>query len=332
MRKNTQKVVAVRLRSLTKVWIGADPTESDEAVVIILNMYDAEPTGVRSTAVEHLREVAAGDRFEFGENWSRFLSAIDDDRILQAELSLSTMLGFPLAGKSFIDVGSGSGLFSLVARRLGARVRSFDYDAKSVACTQELKRRYFADDSSWTVEQGSALDPNYLASLGKFDVVYSWGVLHHTGAMWQALENVVGLVAEGGTLFIAIYNDQGKFSRRWMRLKKFYNGAPKPLKLLCVLGSCAVLWWRPMVKDLVRLRPFESWRRAGGARGMSAWWDAVDWVGGYPFEVAKPEEIFDFYHKRGFVLERLRTEGGSLGCNEFVFTKSDRENSRRSSG
>lgn len=300
--------------------------------VIILDMYDADPASVRSTAVEHIREVAAGDRFEFGENWSRFLTVIDDDRIRQAERSLSAMLGLPLAGKSFIDVGSGSGLFSLAARRLGARVHSFDYDAKSVACTRELRRRYFNDDPSWTVEQASALDSNYLSSLGKFDVVYSWGVLHHTGAMWQALENVAALVAEGGTLFIAIYNDQGKFSRRWTRVKKFYNRSSKPIKHLCVLAVCVVSWWRPWLKDFLRLRPFESWRNAGRARGMSAWRDVVDWVGGYPFEVAKPEEIFDLYHSRGFVLERLRTEGGDLGCNEFVFTKPVRADGAGSPG
>jgi 2-polyprenyl-6-hydroxyphenyl methylase/3-demethylubiquinone-9 3-methyltransferase len=285
-------------------------------------MYEAEPTAVRSTAVEHLREVAAGDRFEFGENWSRFLAVIDDDRIREAERSLSAMLGFPLLGKSFVDVGSGSGLFSLAARRLGARVHSFDYDTKSVACTQELRRRYSTDDPTWTVEQASALDRNYMSSLGTFDVVYSWGVLHHTGSMWAALENTAGLVAEGGTLFIAIYNDQGKFSRRWTRLKRFYNRSSKPVRRLCVLGACVVMWWRRWLKDLLRLRPFESWKQAGRARGMSAWWDVIDWVGGYPFEVAKPEEIFDFFHTRGFTLERLRTEGASSGCNEFVFTKS----------
>src|SRR3712207_6062570 len=165
------------------------------------------------------QEVQQGDRFKFGENWQRFLLVLNDERIAEAEKSLKQMLEVEdLQGKSFLDIGSGSGLFSLAARRLGAKVRSFDYDPQSVACTQELKRRYFADDLNWTIEQGSVLDVDYVKSLGQFDIVYSWGVLHHTGAMWQALENASLPVADGGYLFIAIYNDQGGKSRQWLNV------------------------------------------------------------------------------------------------------------------
>src|SRR6476659_5078401 len=130
-------------------------------------------------------EIARGERFEFGQNWSQFLASVDDERIQQAEKSLRDMLEIDsLEGKTFLDIGSGSGLFSLAARRLGARVHSFDFDSTSFACTQELRNRYFPNDVNWRVEQGSALDADYLAPLGKFDVVYSWGVLHHTGEMW----------------------------------------------------------------------------------------------------------------------------------------------------
>src|SRR5438270_7636215 len=121
-------------------------------------------------------------RFQFGKNWSRFLEVLDDERIAEAERSLVEMLEVrDLRGRSFLDVGSGSGLFSLAAKRLGAtRVHSFDFDPNSVACTSELKRRFFAKDPNWTIEQGSVLDKPYLTSLGTFDIVYSWGVLHHT--------------------------------------------------------------------------------------------------------------------------------------------------------
>jgi 2-polyprenyl-6-hydroxyphenyl methylase/3-demethylubiquinone-9 3-methyltransferase len=54
---------------------------------------------------------------------------------------------------------------------------------------------------------------------------------------------------------------------------------------------------------------------------MSIYRDVVDWIGGFPFETAKPETIFRFYRDRGFVLEELTTCGSRHGCNEFVFRK-----------
>lgn len=266
----------------------------------------------------------SADRFAFGANWAKFLDRLDDERIATAAASLTEAMGDEsLDGCDFVDIGSGSGLFSLVARQLGARVTSFDYDTESVACTAELRRRYFPADPDWRVEQGSALDDTYIDSLGDFDAVLSWGVLHHTGDMWHALANAARLVRPGGLLYIAIYNDQGRPSRRWTSVKKFYNRVPpvvQPAVAACFLPR---LWAGPLLRDAVRGKPFQSWRDYRHERGMSPWIDVVDWVGGYPFQVAKPEQIFEFYDKRGFSLRWLRTVGGGLGCNEFVFVRKD---------
>jgi 2-polyprenyl-3-methyl-5-hydroxy-6-metoxy-1,4-benzoquinol methylase len=272
-------------------------------------------------------DVKRGERFEFGKNWSRFLHVLDDDRVAQAEKSLQEMLETGrLDGQSFLDIGSGSGLFSLAARRLGAKVHSFDYDPQSVACTAELKQRYFPNDPDWFVEQGSALDRTYLTSLGKHDIVYSWGVLHHTGAMWEALDNVAQAVKASGKLCVAIYNDQGGWSRRWRKIKKVYNLLPGPLKtpyVLAVMMPRELMFLSIAVAKFSLVEYIKSWTEYSrySLRGMSRWHDMVDWVGGYPFEVAKPEEIFDFYRKRTFTLRRLRTSGCGVGCNEFLFEK-----------
>lgn len=271
----------------------------------------------------HRDEVASGDRFKFGENWTRFLTLLNEERISIAESSLKSMLGVErLDGLSFVDIGSGSGLFSLAAKRLGARVLSVDFDPQSVACAVELKRRYFPGEEEWVIVEGSVLDTAFLNSLGQFDIVYSWGVLHHTGAMWNALDNVVPLVSPGGKLFIAIYNDQGYISRRWLKLKKMYcSGAPGRVlvKALCIPYFVIP----PLLLDIVKLRnPMKLYQDYKRERGMSKMYDWLDWLGGYPFEVAKPEEIFDFYCQRGFLMERLTTCGGGLGCNQFVFQRS----------
>lgn len=262
-------------------------------------------------------------RFDFGKNWQNFLGSVDERRIQEAVAGLQRLLKCDsLTGKNFLDIGCGSGLMSLAALRLGAKVHSFDYSQASVDCALELRDRFVPEQASWTIERGDALDPSYLRQLGSFDIVYSWGVLHHTGDMWTALANVEPLVAKQGQLFIAIYNDQGRVSERWSFLKRQFNRVPDWVKLLMVLGTIAHFWTMTVLLDTVkRGDPLLSWRNHYRQRGMSAWYDAVDWIGGYPFEVAKPEAIFEFYRDRGFILQGLKTCGGSIACNEFVFRR-----------
>ncbi len=279
----------------------------------------------QTTAQQHAEEIATGERFGFGENWSNFLSLLNEERILRAEESLKEMLEVEnLQGKTFLDIGSGSGLFSLAAYRLGAKVHSFDFDTNSFGCTSELKRRYCTKDENWKVEQGSVLDKNYVSALGKFDIVYSWGVLHHTGEMWQAIENATIPCKLGGKTFIAIYNDTGNQVDRWKTIKKTYNKLPsllqKPFAALVMLPEEIKFF----LSETVSLKPmnyFRSWTHYTGNRGMNRWYDIVDWVGGYPYEVASPEEMFEFYKAKGFRLTKMKTKSVGLGCNEFVFEK-----------
>ncbi len=263
-------------------------------------------------------------RFGFGKNWSNFLKGLNESRINEAVESLKKYLRVEtLVGKTFLDVGSGSGLFSLAAHRLGASVKSFDYDQDSVACTKHLRDMY-APNSSWEVFQGSILDVDQLKKLGHFDIVYSWGVLHHTGDMYSAFENAQSLVSETGTLFISIYNDQGGASRRWTWIKKKYNESGWVVRKLLEIYTLFRQWMITFAKDFLSTgNPFKSWQNyQNNNRGMSAYYDLIDWVGGYPFEVAKPEEVFSFFQDKGFKLTYLKTCAGGLGCNEFVFVKS----------
>lgn len=252
-------------------------------------------------------------RFPFGRNWRSFLRVVDDERVERAESSLRTLLDEPdLTEKRLLDAGCGSGLFSLAARRLGARVHAFDYDSHAVSAARALREAYRPGDDEWVIERASVLDPEYLRSIGRFDVVYSWGVLHHTGDLETAMERIAWNVAPGGRLFIALYNDQGWISRYWSAIKRLYNRGRGWKIVIVALHAPYLLAGRFLARFLTGRLRLE--------RGMSLWHDMLDWLGGYPFEVAAPARVVEFYSARGFHLQRLHP-GRRHGCNQFVFTR-----------
>ena len=266
-------------------------------------------------------EVEAGQRFQFGRNWKRFLKSVNTERIEEARLRLSQFLGSDLKGRDFLDIGSGSGLHSLAALQMGARVTSFDFDPDSVNATSLIKSHFASGASDWTVGRGSVLDKEYLSQLGQYDIVYSWGVLHHTGSMWEALENTKPLVKPDGLLYIAIYNDRGETSQMWLKRKQRYCSLPKILKpfyFLYVYGPHEIKKMFKSIKKGKSSDYFESWTAYKRSRGMTRVYDMIDWLGGLPYEFASVSALTDFYEKDGFKLEKL-IENPNTGCHELLF-------------
>ena len=268
------------------------------------------------------KNIKLDKRFEFGKNWINFIRNLSRQQISESKRALIDLIGSDnLDGKKFLDVGCGSGLMSLVARELGAKVISFDFDKNSVNCSKKLKSKFMPGDDDWIILEGSVLDENYLNNFVGFDIVYSWGVLHHTGDMWKGLNNVlIPLKNEGSKLVIAIYNDQGYKSVFWRAVKKFYNINPLTAIIVLIIFLPLYVIINIMFGMILRRDPLAYFKDYRKNRGMSIYYDWIDWLGGYPYEFAKPEDIINFYKKKGFYLENIITTN-SLGCNQFVFEK-----------
>lgn len=281
--------------------------------------------------IEHSDKDLLGreSHFAFGKNWESYAELIDSARISEAQRSLGRLLGNEgLAGKRFLDIGCGSGLHSLAALRLGAtEVLAVDIDTDSVATAAAVLSRH-APGKNFTVRQVSVFEMAP-AAFGQFDVVYSWGVLHHTGDLSRALRSASALVAPGGVFVFALYRKTWSCGF-WKLEKRWYThagaSAQKKVRKLYLALYRVGLW--------IRGRSFKRYVESYKTRGMDFYHDVHDWLGGYPYESMSPREVAGLMTQLHMVPIRSFVHLGRLGrllgrnpgflgsgCDEYVYAR-----------
>lgn len=262
------------------------------------------------------------DRYEFGKNWERYVNLhFNEEKI---EISRQHMLSFlgrtDLSGLRMLDIGSGSGLHSLAAWRSGVKeLVSFDFDPHSVATTRMLHEKVGAP-ANWEIFQGSVLDSDFLKGLGQFDLVYSWGVLHHTGSQWQAIENAIQRVADDGLFYVALYDSDMYVNpgpQYWLNIKKKYNESGKIRRYIMEFDYIKNSVCGGKIKNMLSLpKKMAEYKKS---RGMDLYTDVRDWLGGWPMEFTRVSEVVNVFCKEhNFKLQNIST----LEANtEYVFAR-----------
>jgi len=265
------------------------------------------------------------DRFEFGRNWESYSQLVDEERLLNAEQRLLSLLGSrDLSGRTFLDIGCGSGLHSLAALRMGAKqVLALDIDPQSVSTTQSVLSKFWAGSNA-TVKNMSVFDLEENPQ-GKFDIVYSWGVLHHTGDMVRAIRIAAQQTAPGGFFAVALYG-RTPYCWIWKRIKRWYiNASPANQTraeeiYVRLFGLYLLLRGKRLASHIA-----EYHRRK---RGMDFRHDVRDWIGGYPYESIAPDELGRFLMPMGFELARknVRKRSGLFGSgnDEYLFRRTEK--------
>ncbi|MBP2673704.1 MAG: uncharacterized protein H6Q84_544 [Deltaproteobacteria bacterium] len=261
----------------------------------------------------------ASEAFSFGRNWDRFVREhYSDERVEISRRHLLDFLGMQdLSGKSFLDIGCGSGIHSLAALRSGAsRIVSLDVDPFSMRATEWVRERA-GSPPVWEVHEGSILDPKFVSRLEPADIVYSWGVLHHTGNLWDAVRNAAGRILPAGLFYIALYEKTSE-SAYWIEAKQRYNCASAPGKRFMELGYVYRTFLRTKSPSIL-LRNLRYIRGYRASRGMAFWTDVRDWLGGWPYEPATPGEVTDFC-ERTLGLKTVKVKTGEANV-EYLFSR-----------
>ena len=229
--------------------------------------------------------------FSFGRNWLDFVNHSLDDR--KMEIAYHFLLKYLPA------------------------------DEYGIQAAETVKQKFSSlipEHARWNIFRGSILDDALVNSMKeKGDIVYSWGVLHHTGSMYEALKNAMTFVNPQGYLIIAIYN-KAPYSGLWVKCKKIYNKSPRFLKLLYVYATVLLIYLERLLLSVKAAASGEQRPDCKGNddyRGMSLFYNIIDWLGGFPYEYASFDEIKNFVENEGFELVKAPVKWPSPSKEEY---------------
>lgn len=179
-------------------------------------------------------------------------------------------------GKSVLDAGSGNGRWAATFCELGAKVTAFDISEHGVAETRRECERHGA-----TVFRHSVLEP--VPCEGTFDLVWSYGVLHHTGDTYRGFRNLVPMVRPGGHLFLMLYGEPRLWEpvefgelNLYQGFRAHLNGLPSDEKVLRLGTTFEPMQVHgffdavsPRINDCYRRSEIVGWLRRAGFDRMT---------------------------------------------------------------
>ena len=251
------------------------------------------------------------NNFSFGKNWLHFIQNNINDSVIESS-RIDIIKWFDVKDKSIIDIGCGSGLSSLIFNNEKAKyIYSFDYDINSVDSTLLLKNKQKIINNDWVIKQGNILDTDYIKSLGKFDIVYSWGVLHHTGDLWKAIKNAIYL--SNDLIMLSLYSNIANYDNDFTAKQNYnkFNELEKKKNIADYVMT--------VKQSSKKNEEILNWNTPS-KRGMNKYNDIIDWVGGFPYEVCSTKQINQFMEENGFILIQ-KYDPVQQACHEWLFKK-----------